>query len=149
MLEHTKPLYNENNLLTLQNLYTFHTLNGIFKILKYHSPISMFNLIVLNSASIHLTVLPPKINLDIFKYNFVLKACSLWNASVSKLFSKSIAEPNTDIIIPGSQINSDLTCTIAAYKSRLTNFLLSLQKAGDVDEWSDSNFFNILLSKIK
>ena len=39
-LEHTKPIFNEHNILTLHNLYTFHTFIDLFKIIKCHTPIS-------------------------------------------------------------------------------------------------------------
>ena len=40
--EHTKPLFNNNNILTLRNLYTYFTYMELFKILKLRDPITMF-----------------------------------------------------------------------------------------------------------
>ena len=42
ILEHTKPIFIEQNLLILHNLYIYHTFLDIFKILKYITPISLF-----------------------------------------------------------------------------------------------------------
>ena len=41
-LEHTKPLFVKNNLLTIHNLYIIRSLNELLKIVKFHSPISLF-----------------------------------------------------------------------------------------------------------
>ena len=41
-LEHTKPLFVKNNLLTLHNLYIIRSLNELLKIVKFQSPISLF-----------------------------------------------------------------------------------------------------------
>ena len=41
-LEHTKPLFVKNNLLTIHNLYIMRSLNELLKIVKFHSPISLF-----------------------------------------------------------------------------------------------------------
>ena len=41
-LEHTKPIFNKHKLLTLNNLYVQRSLAELIKILKSHTPISMF-----------------------------------------------------------------------------------------------------------
>ena len=43
-LEHTKPLFNKQKLLSLFNLYIYHTFIDIFKILKTHIPICLYSL---------------------------------------------------------------------------------------------------------
>ena len=40
-LEHTKPLFNEYNLMNLNNLYHNHNFMELFKILKYKTPVSL------------------------------------------------------------------------------------------------------------
>ena len=44
-----------------------------------------------------------------------------------------------EIIIPGSTTNSDLTCSVAAFKIRLKQILLVSQKCGDPKEWCEIN----------
>ena len=41
-LEHTKPIFNKHNLLNLHNLYVIRSLVELLKILKFHSPIPIF-----------------------------------------------------------------------------------------------------------
>ena len=43
--EHTKPIFNECNILTIHNLYVLHTVMELFKVMKYHVPISIFNIL--------------------------------------------------------------------------------------------------------
>ena len=139
-LEHTKPLFNKHDLLTLQNLYVQHTLCQLFKVLKYHSPISMLALTHSNPVSHHHNLIVPKVNLDVSKNNFLFSACSLWNKCAHKILSKPELNKRLNIIIPGSQVNTDLTCSIAVFKGRLKAILLSIQKSDDTNEWSKSNF---------
>ena len=40
--EHTKPIFNETKLLTIQNLYKYHCILEIFKIIKFRTPYSLF-----------------------------------------------------------------------------------------------------------
>ena len=43
-LELTKPLFNNNKILTVHNLYNCHTLLNVSKDLKFDTPISIFDL---------------------------------------------------------------------------------------------------------
>ena len=42
MKEHTKPLFNNHEIFVTKHLYHYHTLINIFKILKTHTPISLY-----------------------------------------------------------------------------------------------------------
>ena len=73
----------------------------------------------------------------------------MWNKCIDKILSKPVLTQifdkngnNIEIIIPGATSNSDLTCTVATFKGRLKQILLSCQKHGDPDEWCDLNFLN-------
>ena len=57
-LEHTKPLFNSNGLLTVHNLYNYHALLSIGKLLKFHTPISLFNLFSLSKRRQTLLIMP-------------------------------------------------------------------------------------------
>ena len=146
-LEHTKPLFNKHKLLTVHNLYTLHLLCQTFKILKYHTPISIFNLMpqISLSRSHYIALKTPKINLDISKNNFIFNACSLWNGSTQKIFSKPYKDTKlvnsvAELIIPGSQKYSDMTCPTSIFKNRLKNVLVSAQMSGEKSDWTKCNF---------
>ena len=145
--EHTKPLFNKHKLLTVHNLYTLHLLCQTFKILKYHTPISLFNVMpqLKHSRSHYIALQIPKIKLDISKNNFVFNACLLWNGCTDKIFNKPYPETkllslDAPVIIPGSQEFSDMTCPTSIFKNRLKNILLSVQSFGDELYWNNNNF---------
>ena len=47
--EHTKPLLNKHNLMTVHNLYVYHCCMDTFKTLKYRIPISLYSLYLLSN----------------------------------------------------------------------------------------------------
>ena len=47
--EHTKPLLNKHNLMTVHNLYVYHCSMDTFKTLKYRIPISLYSLYLLSN----------------------------------------------------------------------------------------------------
>ena len=77
--EHTKPLFRKHHIMSLQNLYVYHTFMETFKILKFRSPISvhsMFNISKRKETTL-ITPFPSS--------SFVYRASSLWNAIAQKL----------------------------------------------------------------
>ena len=52
-------------------------------------------------------------------------------------------KPNTQIIIPGSNINSDMTMSINVFKTRVKNLLLNIQKRGNPLQWDVCNSISI------
>ena len=121
--EHTKPLFSKHLLLTVHNLYSYHCCNELFKVLKYHTPISLFELFNLSKRpgkeTLLLSTLPSN--------SFVHQASSLWNA-----FRQLIGL-------------SDFNVTQSAFKSKLKNTILLLQNKGDVENWEPTiNFANSL-----
>ena len=142
--EHTKPLFNANTILALQNLHFYHTCCEIFKIFKFKSPFAIFNKFNISDySSKELSVLTPQPN-DSYMY----KSSVMWNKCIKIIFSKpSLSEVchshlknPVKIIIPGSSLNSDLCCSVSTFKSRMKEFLLEIQKLGDNFEWQTSNF---------
>jgi hypothetical protein len=147
VLEHTKPLFNKHNILSLRSLYILRTITEVFKILKYRLPICLYSCFKPSVGANHNKLLPPKCILGISVNNFVFRSTSLWNKCISKLLSKPSLTEICDnmgnksmLIIPGSTVNSDLTCTISIFKSRLKSLLFQLQKCGDPVEWSNENY---------
>ena len=140
-LEHTKPLFNEYNLMILPNLYVYHTLLELFKILKTHTPISLYSLFTQSQRDNNLTIHLPKFVLEISRNNFTFKSSSLWNALATKIFKKNI--PGKDgIVIRGSVTNSDFCATVPFIKKKLRMILLKQQTLGDETIWTTENAFS-------
>ena len=104
--------------------------------------VSNFNFSVLDNHRL----LPPKRFLGISMNNFVFRACSLWNKCISRIYSKPPLSKCRDknnkevmMVIPGSVENSDFTCSVPYFKSRLKALVFTKQKYGD-NEWSKENF---------
>ena len=143
-LEHTKPIFNKHKLLTLNNLYVLRSLAELIKILKSHTPISMFKFLQFCPRSHHYRLLIPIHNLGISSNNFFIKTIILWNTCIGTLLdppisSTALQSDNPQVIIPGSNINSDLTISFGTFKTRLKNLLLNSQKLGNHIDWIKSN----------
>ena len=133
-LEHTKPLFNENKILNLQNLYFYHTFMETFKVVKFTTPISIRNLVEFLPRTEKLKFSVPLVRLDITQQNFVFKSAQIWNELSVEVFEKCNAS-DSGLVIPGSAENSDLAASTGIVKGKLRELLLSRQKTGDEFEW--------------
>ena len=88
-LENTKPLFNKEKILTLSNLYIYHTFLDIFKILKNQVPISLYAILNQDQRDTNFLLCLPIISLDISKNNFIFKSISIWNKLINELLEKS------------------------------------------------------------
>ena len=136
-LEHTKPLFNEWKILSLSNLHKYFCFMETFKILKYHCPISLYELFTLAPRSDKQLLIPPKINLECSKQNFVFTSTLIWNKFIGTILNlKNVCPSMSGIVIPGSGVNSDLSASICVIKNKLKSHLLLIQEEGDVTNWS-------------
>ena len=133
-LEHTKPLFNEYKIMSLKNLYSYHTFMEIFKIMKFFVPSSLHKILKLCPRNNKLTLVIPLVKLDVSQQNFEFKAVKIWNTYKEYVFNKC-APMNTGLIIPGSSENSDLSASTAAIKHKLKCHLLLKQSSGDKFMW--------------
>ena len=143
-LEHTKPLFVKNNLLTIHNLYIIRSLNELLKIVKFHSPISLFTFFKFTSRDSLFRLHVPRIKLEISKRNYIYNAIKLWNTCIGKILEPSIlsVQPLSvgyQYIISGNTINSDMTIPIGLFKKKLNKLLLEIQKEGSPCEWENFN----------
>ena len=117
--EHTKPLFNAQKILTVQNVYQYHTLLETFKLMKTHTPISIFSCFTKSQRKETLLISPTH------SHNFLYKASSLWN---------------TYRAIPGQVQEHDFSAGIGYTKNKIKELLFMRQKIGDREEWADENF---------
>ena len=150
LLEHTKPLFNEYKILSLHHLYIQHTFVELFKIIKYRTPISVFELFCQSPRNTNFLMLLPRINLDVSKFNFVFRATLIWNSIIGTLLNKCIPNP-VGIMVPGSSECSDLSAPISYIKNKLKDVLFCIQKLepqsqfnkSKSKEWNPENFFKL------
>ena len=120
--EHTKPLFKSQNILTIHNLYFFHCFMEVFKILKFHYPISLYNLYTFSSRTCltHKQLIPPHPN-----KHFIYKSSRIWNTVRSKLGI------------------GDLSISASTIKASLKNALHRNQHCHDEVFWLPSHDFDI------
>ena len=143
-LEHTKPLFIKHNLLTVHNIYILRSLLELLKIIKFHSPISMYSFFEFSNHHSKFRLKITCYKLDISKRNFTHNATKLWNICIDKLLDSPVlsVKPFTkgsQHIISGNVKNSDMTISIGLFKKRLNDLLLETQKEGSPSEWEVSN----------
>ena len=140
-LENTKPLFNEEKILSLHHLYTQHTCMEVFKILKERQPISLVELFTSSPRDTSNSMLLPKHNLDLTKQNFVYNGSSFCNGLTKTLFDR--CSPNdSNIMVPGSNQFSDLCTPVSVIEGRLKSHLFETQKIetpGRPREWMPNN----------
>jgi hypothetical protein len=113
--ENSKPLYNDNEILTIHNLYLYHTCNEVFKILKYRTPISLYSLYIRSTRKDSLLITPTS------SHHFIFRSSEIWNLVRQKL-----------------KIN-DLTCTkFGTMKRSLKSLITRYQKFGEYMEWNNN-----------
>ena len=147
-LEHTKPIFNTEGILTLHHLYVHRTFVELFKVQKHRLPISIYELFDMSYRSNNFSLNLPKLKLDTSRHNFLYNSSLIWNELIGKILEKSDPNPN-NIMIPGSSPNSDLSASISLVKKRLKKYLLGLQEV-DVptrpNEWLPLNFCKFSLN---
>ena len=140
-LEHTKPIFNAEKILSLYHLHIQHTFIELFKIMKERQPIALYDQFTLSSRMSNLLMCPPKFSLEISRQNFVYNASLIWNGIISQVLNKCDPYPN-NIMVPGSSENSDLSASISFIKNRVKKHLFvsqSLQTPGRINEWMPNN----------
>ena len=114
--EHTKPIFNKLELLTVHNLYLYHCLVEVFKILKFRTPISLYSQFNRSCRKETLLISPE------FSQSFTYRSTFQWNIIRNKL------------------IIDDFAHKLNTYKASVLKLLMNTQNSGKFDEWTDQNF---------
>ena len=120
MKEHTKPLFNANRILTVQNLYGYTVVIELIKILIFRHPkylLETFKLSSRNNTNRNLIILSAHNNSQ-----FHYQSSVMWN-SLSKLL----------------QVHSIHQININVFKSKFKKHLLKQQEIGDEAVWTNAN----------
>ena len=114
--EHTKPIFNNEKLLTIHNLHTYHKISETFSILKFRCPISLYSLFQLSHRKPTMTIIPHPDN------KYIHSVSKVWN----------IARQKFDI--------QDFSQKLNPAKLKLKKLLLQNQCVGDKINWITTNF---------
>ena len=113
--EHTKPLFNSNEIMTVHNLYNCQVINSIFTILKFRTPITIHSCLKISKRKENLLLIP-----NIFSESFIYNGTILWNTFLS--------------CCEGSLCRSSLA-EHGSLKPIIKKLILRRQKMGDKNEW--------------
>ena len=122
----------------LDNVTLQDPLLDIYKILKTHTPISLFSLFKLSKRDRNFTLHLPSVKLDISMNFFVYNSSVKWNSLINKLFEKTPRSAN-GVVVGGSVANSDFSASIPFIKKKLKTLLLQSQASGDSINWGKEN----------
>ena len=142
-LEHTKPIFNEEKILSLHHLYMQHIFVDLFKIVKHRTPISLYELFNPSPRTTNFLMCLPRINLELSKQNFVFSGSLIWNSLIRRLLNRCSPNENGKMV-PGSSECSDLSAPISLIKTRLKDILFKtqmLETPGRAKEWMPHNNF--------
>ena len=118
--EHTKSLFNKHKILTLQNLYFYHSCCDVFKIFKFSNPLPLYYLFNFSERS-HRSLY---VNTPQSSYSFEYRTSVMWNVARQILN------------IP------DITMSVSMFKNKLKTFLTEKQILGDDINCIDHNFYS-------
>ena len=142
-LENTKPIFHENQSLTIHNLYHLQIITESFKIKKLRCPTSLNSLLYFSQANKRQNLFKVSdYSLQTSKNNFHHKAVMGWNSIVNKLLEKPDLDDIKNLIIPGSCPKSDLTANVGYIKNKSKAILLGIQSHENPVKWmpNGSNF---------
>ena len=117
--EHSKPLFNQQKIMILQNLYFYHSCCEIFKIFKFFSPLPLYNLFNFSKRShknLYINTPQPS---DSFEY----RTSVMWNSVRQKINMQ------------------DTSMSVSVFKSKLNNVINEKQILGDETNWMEINFY--------
>ena len=144
--EHTKQFFSSRKILTIHNLYVYHTLLELYKILKFRTPYCMFELYNNLNAQrqIHLNLNIPLVSLNCQKQSFVYESRILWNKTYKMLIQPFSIPVHPDYLKQNnltncSSIHYDYSTRVSLFKSHLNKLLMSKQSLGDANLWISEN----------
>ena len=117
--EHTKPIFNRLKILTVQGLFKYHCILELFKIMKFKSPYSLYEITNMSKRDTsHTIILSKKTN------TFLYKASTLWNAIYKRVLD----------------LCTGLDTSVNLVKIRSRTILLGAQASDMNDQWTPNNF---------
>ena len=123
-LEHSKPLFNTNEIMTVHNLYNYHSLLSTSKILKLHTPVALYSLFRISRRKETLLLIESQQS-----ESYVYRNSLLWNNFRN---------------LPEGKVINDLTFSIGIIKNQIKKLIYKRQRLGDVDDWHYEINFGIL-----
>ncbi|NRB82010.1 MAG: reverse transcriptase family protein, partial [Saccharospirillaceae bacterium] len=122
---HTKPVFTDNNFLTIHNLYFQHTLMEVYKILHFQYPAIIFNTFQKSVVAGSHRLIIPLGSLASLSTNYYYSAPKLWN-----FFTNLPVNNGVDLA----------SVSVYGFKNRVKNYILDYQRSGERDCWAPQNY---------
>ena len=117
VLEHTKPLFKNQKILSVHNIYYYHTFMETLKILKLRSPISIHSSYNISNRKPTMLIVPPDSS-----NTFTNRSTSIWNTVAPKL-----------------KVH-DFSISISSIRGKIKSLLLSLQHRENQYDWTKEDY---------
>ena len=147
--EHTKPLFKKHNILSIFNLYPYFCLNETYKILKFRTPYSLYELLDLPSdrTGRNLLLKTRAIGSRQEEKSFFSQSIRFWNKHHKKIIEPSNVklhkECSKKLNLVGTEFSFfDLSTKVSTFKARLKTLLLQTQSSGDDINWTKNNYIS-------
>ena len=129
--QHTKPLFKSQNILTIYNLYPYHLLLELYKILKFRLPYCLYDIyrnLTPTRQNQGLCIRVPKTSIDFQRSTFVYQSIICWNSLFKKLLTPFNITLHKDSKMKGDSssvttVNYDFSTSVSIFKLRLRNLL--------------------------
>ena len=118
MNEHTKPLFNANKILTIQNLYRYTAVTELTNIFKFGHPKSLLETFELSSRNNRNLIIVSARNNSQFHY----QSSVMWNSLLKPLKVPSVHQIDINI-----------------FNQKFRKYLLKQQEIGDETTWTNAN----------
>ena len=105
--EHTKPLFKLHDILTVHNIYKYHSTLEMIKILKHRTPLLMYEQFKLSKRNNETLVI-----LGTYSNQFMYNGPQIWNSIIKVVIATKLSLGNIIINI---------------FKSKLKKYLLQIQ----------------------
>ena len=147
--EHTKPLFKKHNILSIFNLYPYFCLNETYKILKFRTPYSLYELLDLPSdrTGRNLLLKTRAIGSRHEEKSFFSQSIRFWNKHHKKIIEPSNVklheECSKKLNLVGTEFSFfDFSTKVSTFKAKLKKLLLQTQSSGDETNWTVNNYIS-------
>ena len=142
--EHTKPLFITNNLITVYNLFPYHVLLELYKVLKFRTPYSLYDIIhnlKFNTRGLLINI--PVVMLASQKRTFIYQGIVIWNKLYKRLVNPFSIKIHSMHRLKYDTLNTestfyDFSTKVVTFKSKLKDLIMKVQSTGEVT-WSTIN----------
>ena len=144
--EHTKPLFNLHKILTVHNLYIYHSLLELYKIHKFRTPYCIYELFTSHSVkTLDLNIHIPHVTKECQKRAFTYGSSILWNKLYKKLITPFSIPIHYEYLKKHNlsnccSIHYDYSNKVSAFKSNLSRLLIGHQSLGEIVSWMPINY---------